>query len=127
VLLAAPAAEIGFRADLGEDGRLVLRGRLEPLCPAEANMADGVDGGELIDAVGDLPVLVRVEIGEARMAARDWAGLGRGDVLALGRRVGEPVILRVGGVAVARGDLVELEGEVGVRIVERLATDGATR
>jgi flagellar motor switch/type III secretory pathway protein FliN len=127
VLLSAPAAEVGFRAELGEDGRLVLRGHLEPLCPAEANMGDGVDGGELIDAVGDVPVLVRVEIGEAQMAAREWAAFGRGDVLALGRRVGEPVILRVGGVVVARGDLVELEGEVGVRIVERLAPDGAAR
>jgi len=127
VLLSAPAAEVGFRADLGEDAHLVLRGHLEPLCPAEANMGDGVDGGELIDAVGDVPVLVRVEIGEAQMSAREWATFGRGDVVALGRRVGEPVILRVGGVAVARGDLVELEGEVGVRIVERLAPDGAAR
>ena len=90
-------------------------------------MGEGVDGGELIDAVGDVPVLVRVEIGEAQMSAREWATFGRGDVVALGRRVGEPVILRVGGVAVARGDLVELEGEVGVRIVERLAPDGAAR
>jgi flagellar motor switch/type III secretory pathway protein FliN len=127
VLVAAPAAEVGFRAALGEDGGLVLLGEQVPLCPAEANMAEGVDRGELIDAVGDLPVLVRVEIGEATMAARDWASVGRGDILGLGRRVGEPVILRVGGVAVARGDLVELEGEVGVRIVERFATGGASR
>jgi flagellar motor switch/type III secretory pathway protein FliN len=47
--------------------------------------------------------------------------LARGDVLALGRRIGEPVILRVGGVAVARGDLVDIDGEVGVRITERVA------
>jgi flagellar motor switch/type III secretory pathway protein FliN len=46
--------------------------------------------------------------------------------VALGRRIGDPVVLRVGGVAVARGDLVEIDGEVGVRIVERLAT-GASK
>ena len=58
------------------------------------------------------------------MPAREWASLGEGDVVALGRRVGEAVTLRVGGVPVARGDLVEIEGEVGVRIVERLGGDG---
>jgi flagellar motor switch/type III secretory pathway protein FliN len=41
--------------------------------------------------------------------------------------VGEAVVLRVGGVPVARGDLVEIDGEVGVRIVERLAEDVGRR
>jgi flagellar motor switch/type III secretory pathway protein FliN len=40
--------------------------------------------------------------------------------------VGEAVLIRVGGVPVARGDLVEVDGEVGVRIVERLTGDGGT-
>jgi flagellar motor switch/type III secretory pathway protein FliN len=130
VWLAAPAAELGVRARLVEDGRLVLAGGLEPLCPdeaPEANMVEGVDKAELIDAIGDVPVLVRVELGEARMAARDWAAVGKGDVVTLGKRVGESVVLRVGGVPVARGDLVEVDGEVGVRIVERLAGDGAAQ
>jgi flagellar motor switch/type III secretory pathway protein FliN len=125
--LAAPAAELGVRAQLVPDGRLVLGGGLEPLCQGEApeaNMGEGVDKAELIDAIGDVPVLVRVEIGEARMAAREWAAVGKGDVLTLGRRVGESVVLRVSGVPVARGDLVEVDGEVGVRIVERLAGEG---
>ena len=127
VWLAAPAAEHGVVAHLAPDGGLVLGGGLTPLCPdeaSEANMAEGNDKPELIDAIGDVPVLVRVELGEARMAAREWAAVGKGDVVALGRRVGEPVVLRVGGVPVARGDLVEIDGEVGVRIVERLTGDG---
>jgi flagellar motor switch protein FliM len=74
----------------------------------------------LVTALGDVPVVVRIEIGEAVMTARDWASLGRGDVVGLSRRVGGPVVLRVGGVLVARGELVELDGEVAVRIVERL-------
>ena len=64
--------------------------------------------------------------GEATMAAREWAALGRGDVVALGRRVGEPVLLRVGGVIVARGDLVEIDGEVAVRIVDRVQGEWTT-
>jgi flagellar motor switch/type III secretory pathway protein FliN len=127
VKLAAPAGWTGVTADLHEDGRIVLRGEVVPLCAAEAEMGEGTERGGLIEAIGEVPVVVRVELGEAQMAARDWAALGRGDVVTLGRRVGEPVVLRIGGVPVARGDLVEVDGEVGVRIVERLAGDVAPR
>jgi type III secretion system YscQ/HrcQ family protein len=127
VLLAAPVSTTGVAADLHEDGRVVLRGEVVPLCAAEAEMGEGVERSGLIEAIGEVPVVVRVEIGEARMAAREWAALARGDVVALGRRVGEPVVLRVGGIPVARGELVEIEGEVGVRILERLAEDMARR
>jgi flagellar motor switch/type III secretory pathway protein FliN len=79
------------------------------------------DAGEaLVAAIGDVPVVVRVEIGEATLPAREWAALARGDVIALGRRVGDRVVLRVGGVPVARGELVEIDGEVGVRVAERM-------
>ena len=78
----------------------------------------------LVTTLGEVPIVMRVEIGEATMSARDWASLGRGDVISLGRRLGDPVVLRVGGVLVARGELVELEGEVAVRIVERLLGEG---
>ena len=91
------------------------------LALAEADMTESEGDGALLEAVGDVPVVVRVEIGEARMAAREWAALGRGDVITLGRRVGELVLLRVGGVAIARGELVNVDGEVGVRIAERIA------
>jgi flagellar motor switch/type III secretory pathway protein FliN len=127
VRLAAPAGWTGVTAELHEDGRVVLGGQVVPLCAAEAEMGDAIERGGLIEAIGEVPVVVRVEIGEARMAAREWAAMTRGDVVALGRRVGEEVVLRVGGIPVARGDLVEIDGEVGVRIVERLADDGAKR
>jgi flagellar motor switch/type III secretory pathway protein FliN len=142
VVLAAPGATHGVRARLVEDGRLVLSGEAGGVDDGEGNAAgdlesmDAVEkaqktvagkqagsepaGEALLDAVGDIPVVVRVEIGEAQMAAREWAGLAAGDVIALGRRVGELVVLRVGGVAVARGELVNVDGEVGVRIAERL-------
>ncbi len=127
VFLAAPSHDAGFHADLGDDGRLVLRGGVENLAWAAGPesgtaMTDGVTEAEkdaLVDAVGEVPVVVRVEIGTAEMRAKEWASLGRGDVIALGRKIGEGVTLRVGGVAVARGELVDLDGEIGVRILGR--------
>jgi type III secretion system YscQ/HrcQ family protein len=122
VALAAPGSDVGVRADLVDGSRIVLRGEHEPLGPTEGAMRDE-GGGALIEAIGDVPVVVRVELGEATMSAREWASLSPGDVVGLGRRVGEHVLLRIGGVPVARGELVDLEGEVGVRIVARLAEE----
>jgi type III secretion protein Q len=58
-------------------------------------------------------------VGAVTLSASEWALLGEGDVIALGRRVSEPVLLRIGGAEVARGELVDIEGELGVRIRER--------
>lgn len=75
-----------------------------------------------LEVLEDAPVVVRVELGTVEMKAREWAELAPGDVIALGRRVGDPAILRVGGVELARGELVQVDGEYGVRIVARTRT-----
>jgi flagellar motor switch/type III secretory pathway protein FliN len=122
VLLSPPSSEFGIRARLLDDGRLVLEGESEPLLAAsETDMSEPDEKAALLTAIGEVPVIVRVEIGEACMLAREWASLGRGDVVVLGRRVGDHVVMRIGGLPVARGELVEVDGEVGVRIVERLS------
>lgn len=121
--LANPGSDSGIRVQLADEGHLVLAGGMDALTGAEDDMVESNEDHALVGAVGDVPVVVRVEIGEARMPARDWASLARGDVVALGHRLGDPVLLRVGGVAVARGELVDIEGEVGVRIRERIHGD----
>lgn len=77
------------------------------------------EGARLAEDLAELPLAVRVEIGDATLAAREWAALGPGDVLVLDRRVGDPVSLRIGGRVLARGELVEIDGALGVRITER--------
>ncbi len=114
LLLAPPESDVAFRADLGDGGRLVLRDGPQPV--AEEEM---IDKDALAQSIGETPVVVRVEVGSAQMSAREWAALGAGDVVAIGKRIGDHVVLRVGGVEVARGELVDIEGEIGVRIVAR--------
>lgn len=123
VLLAAPGAATGVRAQLVAGERFVLSGECDAVCAKGAAMTGGEGLATLVEAVGDVPVVVRVGIGEATMTAREWAALGRGDVVTLGRRAGELVVLRVGDVPVARGELVTVDGEVGVRVVERFGGD----
>ena len=115
VFLAAAGSERAIGGELAEGGRLVVRG-LET-SPWDAPMPE--DPTRTAVALEDAPVVVRVELGSVEMKAREWAALGAGDVVTLGRRIGDLAILRVGGVEVARGELVQVDGEYAVRIVSR--------
>ncbi|MBS2016571.1 MAG: FliM/FliN family flagellar motor switch protein [Deltaproteobacteria bacterium] len=125
VALVAPASERGLGADLAEGGRLVLRGASERQ-PWDAEISvttktstSTSNEEPVVDALDDAPVVVRVELGAVEMKAREWADLGPGDVVTLGRKLGDPAILRVGGVELARGELVQVDGEMAVRILSR--------
>lgn len=118
--LVAAASERGLGADLAEGGRLVIRG-LSERQPWDAPMPEQsqTSSQTSVQVLEDAPVVVRVELGAVELRAREWAELGPGDVLTLGRRLGDPATLRVGGVEVARGELVSVDGEYGVRILAR--------
>ncbi len=118
VELVAPRGEVGLVAHVSGLASLVFDGALSSASWSEATMKE--DTGKTAVALADAPVVVRVEIGAAEMAAREWASLGKGDVISLRKRLGEAVTLRVSGVEVARGELVQIDGEVGVRILERV-------
>jgi len=120
VALAAPGQDRGLPATLSEDGKIVLREGSVQLSPDAGELMSDPEKPELslTDAVLDSPVVVRIEVGAVSMSAREWAALAPGDVIESGRRIAEPVVLRVAGREVARGELVNLEGELGVRIRE---------
>ena len=120
IVLAAASHDRGLSGTLSRDGKIVLRGESVQLLPdvGELMSDPGKPEASLTDAVLDSPVVVRVEVGAVSLTAREWAELGPGDVIETGRRIAEPVILRVAGREVARGELVNLEGEIGVRIRE---------
>jgi flagellar motor switch protein FliM len=74
------------------------------------------EGEALTDVLLETPVVVRVELGAVSMTAREWARLGPGDIIETGQRIAEPVVLRIAGREVGRGELVNVDGQVGVRI-----------
>jgi flagellar motor switch/type III secretory pathway protein FliN len=120
-LLVAPGALRGIRGRLGEAGEIVVLGVGDAPLDAENPMSSKANHETLTsEVVLEVPLVVRVELGAVTMPASEWAALGPGDVIAIGRRVSEPVVLRVAGVEVARGELVDIEGELGVRIRERV-------
>ena len=66
----------------------------------------------------DIGVELTVELGRTRMPIRDVLALGAGAVLALDTLAGEPVNLLVNGTLIARGDVVVVDGNYGVRVIE---------
>lgn len=67
-----------------------------------------------------LPVDIEVELTRVRLSVSELATLRAGTLVPLHINAAEPVLLRVGDRAIARAELVEIEGEVGARILALL-------
>lgn len=72
------------------------------------------------DLARDAPIEVALEIARFQVRLDELERVRPGDVLVTGRRVGEAVTLRAANQAFAEGELVDVEGELGVRITRIL-------
>jgi flagellar motor switch protein FliN/FliY len=80
-----------------------------------------------IDAIMRIPVDVQVVLGSATMPVANLIKLGRGAVIPLDHRVGEPVDVVVNGRIVARGEVVVVEDDnsrFGVSLTEIVGPTG---
>ncbi len=89
-----------------EEGEYEEGGYEEEPLPESANMLE------------DVAVAMVVELGRVSVSAADVMGLRPGQVIELSRSPGDPVDLVVDGKRLGKGELVEIEGELGVRILE---------
>jgi type III secretion system YscQ/HrcQ family protein len=82
-----------------------------------------VEEDNLIEAeplMGDIVVPVVVELGRVRVSAEDVIRFRPGQLIELGRSPADPVDLVVNEKLLAKGELVEIEGALGVRILSIL-------
>jgi type III secretion system YscQ/HrcQ family protein len=75
-------------------------------------------GGARDALLGELPVEVACELGRVTLTGRELLELRPGAVLPVGRPLAGPIDLTVGGRVIARGELVDVEGEIGVRLTQ---------
>jgi flagellar motor switch protein FliN len=71
------------------------------------------------------PVELAVEIGRTQMTIGETLALGPGSIVTLNRLAGEPVDLLVNGTPIARGEVVVIDEEFGLRITEVVPGSGA--
>jgi flagellar motor switch protein FliN len=114
-LLEEYAAELGQPG--AEEGMMVGIGEAEPAAVADGNL----------EMIMRIPITVKVVLGSATMPVSSLTKLGRGAVIPLDRRVGDPVDVMVNGRIVARGEVVvvdEATSRFGISLTEVVNTSG---
>jgi flagellar motor switch protein FliN len=71
-----------------------------------------------VDLIMDVNVQISVELGRCVMQVRDVLALGPGSVVELDKHAGEPVEVVVNNKTIARGEVVVIDENFGVRITD---------
>lgn len=74
-----------------------------------------------LDLLLDIPMEVTVELGRVKMLVKDVVELGSGSIIEIDKAAGEPVDVMVNNRLVARGEVVVIDDNFGVRITEILS------
>lgn len=109
-------------------------GHLSQLAPTQFdNEVDDDQGADVnpdappnandLHAVFDVPVRVQAVLGRSRMNIGALLRLKTGDVVELDRRVGEPADIFVNNRLIARGEVVLIDGTLGVTLTEIIHQD----
>ena len=75
---------------------------------------------ENLDLIMGVSLEVAVEIGRTRRKIQDIIAFSKGSLVVLDKLAGEPVDLLVNGQCIARGDVVVIDDNFGIRITEIL-------
>jgi flagellar motor switch protein FliN/FliY len=129
--IAAKADAVAVPLLDGGEVRAVLALALTPW-PAEARPAGvatraaggGMRGG--LDMLHDVEMEVSAELGRTRMSVRELLSLSPGAIVELDRAAGSPADLLVNGRLIARGEVVVVDENFGIRITE-IVSPGSER
>lgn len=97
---------------------------------AEAAAAGGGGGAPNLDAILAIPVTVQVVLGTTSMPVARLMKLGRGAIIQLDQKVGDPVSVLVNGRVVARGEVVVVDEDhsrFGVSLTEIVSSARESR
>lgn len=83
-----------------------------------AGPRNGAEGASGLGRVRDIPLEVTVELGRTRLLIRDILDLSPGSIIELDKIAGEPVDLFANGMLVARGEVIVIDDNFGVRVTE---------
>lgn len=84
------------------------------------NAAGGAEQGN-IGLIMDVFMEVTVELGRTRMMIKDILGMGEGHIIELDKLAGEPVDILVNHKLIAKGEVVVIDENFGVRVTEILS------
>lgn len=109
---------VGAQVDLPNVNEAVAGGSsLEPMKSVDRSI------GSDLSVVQDIAVRVSVVLGTTDLPVRQLLKLGRGAVVELNRRVGDPVDVYINDRLVARGEMIRLGDKLGVTMTEICKSD----
>ncbi|GAA0770941.1 flagellar motor switch protein FliN [Roseibium denhamense] len=79
--------------------------------PEPENIGATMGDDKNLDTILGIPVNIQVVLGSATMLVSNLLKLGRGAVIPLNHRVGEPIDIVVNGRVIARGEVVVVEDD----------------
>ncbi len=82
-------------------------------------------GNGNLELINDIPLQVTVELGKTKKNLNDVVNFGIGSIIVLDKLAGELVDVIVNGKKIAKGEVVVIDENYGVRITEILRTPGA--
>ncbi len=105
-------------ADLAQAGADLASAAIQPV--AFGQLGPGTASGESqnLDLLLDVEIPISVEVGRAQMSLEEVLKLVPGSVIALDKKAEEPVDLRVNGKLVARGEVVLVDDNYGLRVTQ---------
>ena len=87
------------------------------------NLSSGVSSGEQgnIGLIMDVFMEMTVELGRTKKSIKDILGMGEGTIIELDKLAGEPVDILVNHKPIAKGEVVVIDENFGVRVTEILS------
>lgn len=109
------SARYGMPAELRSDGTLRTLGGVT-MMEQEPIGGSAETGSEAVTNLNDIPVRVTFDLGECTIPLEQLRTIGPGYVFDLARVVTRAVTLRVNGVILGDGEIVDIDGRIGVAI-----------
>lgn len=109
--------------DLGDFENLAEESEVKTATKKVENLSDENDGeisDEAMTMSEDLPVKLMAVLGKKSVVLKDLLKMKVGQAIELDRAPNEFVDITANGKLIARGELVEIEGKLGVRIIKML-------
>ena len=92
----------------------------KPVAMKELNVEEvlGKEQAQNLDLIMEVPLQVSVEIGRTQRKVQEILGFSKGSLVVLDKLAGDQVDLFVNGKCIARGDVVVIDDNFGVRVTE---------
>lgn len=116
-----------FHCEVSEALLAVLASRSGEIRPTAEVTSAAAQQTQTMDLLLDVEMLVSISFGRAQLALKDVIKLSSGSIVELNRAITEPVEVIVNNCVIARGEVVVIEGNYGVKIQQIISRQDRLR